>query len=707
MKTNIKRSILAGATALICTNALGAEYWLCAGSFNKTMPDNSVVQMWGYADVSNVTAFPAHACPASGNAAYTSPGPRLTVPLGNPNLIIHLQNTLGEATSLVIPGQTETAMAPVIIGNRVHSFTHEAPAGGTDNYTWGTTAKPLRPGSYIYETGTHPAKQVQMGLFGAVTKNNSATNAYPGGPAFSHNTEVVEFLSEIDPALHSRVASGAYGAACENPANPCTGTLDYNPSWFLVNGNAFVDPSPALPATIPAGNTAGTTLIRFFNMGLRSHNMILQGGSMKVIAEDGRVLPAPHDQYSIMMAAGKTHDVLFRPSAAGIYPLYERMHNLASRDRTVNVKTGGLMSFLNVSAGTGNTSPSLNAIPTPQSAIVGTAFSLTAVGVDADVGDAITYSMSGNPTWLSINSTTGIMSGTPDVAGSSTVTVTATDLSGATANQIFTLNVTSAVATPIIYFSTAGNVNPTGLTTGIADNADIYSWNGIAFSRPVNTARNVISETGFIANPLPSSASVDELKYVDASQFYLSFANDVTLPGLGLVQDEDIVYYNNGVWSVFFDGTAAGLSSATAATELNLDVDAFTVIGSTVYFSTFGNSNPPGVTGIADNADIYSWNGTAFARVVNMSGAAEAGVITNPVPGAANVDGLKFVDPSHFYLSFTTDVVLPNTGGTLAVQDEDIVYYNNGVWSVFFDGTPGLGTATAQQIDGFDIIPLP
>jgi hypothetical protein len=31
----------------------------------------------------------------------------------------------------------------------------------------------------------------------------------------------------------------------------------------------------------------------------------------------------------------------------------------------------------------------------------------------------------------------------------------------------------------------------------------------------------------------------------------------------------DVVYYNNGVWSVYFDGTARGLTAG------NLDVDAF------------------------------------------------------------------------------------------------------------------------------------
>ena len=75
------------------------------------------------------------------------------------------------------------------------------------------------------------------------------------------------------------------------------------------------------------------------------------------------------------------------------------------------------------------------------------------------------------------------------------------------------------------------------------------------------------------------------------------------------MQDEDVVYYNAGTWSVFFNGDRAGLTAA------NLDLDAISVGGATVYFSTVGNTNPPGVGGTADDADIYSWNGTSFARV--------------------------------------------------------------------------------------------
>jgi|GEM_PF-385685 VCBS repeat-containing protein len=361
MKTNLKRSLLASAVALACGNALGAEYWLCAGTFSKTMPDGSSVTMWGYAqdDDSDLT----NGC---GAGAYSSPGPRLTVPVGEASLTIHLRNNLPTPTSLVIPGQTASesgAMVPVKVAGRMHSFTHEVAQGTTGVYTWD-----LRPGSYAYQTGTHPAVQVQMGLFGALTQDAAASSAYTGVP---YSNEVMQFYSEIDPALHTAVAGGTYG-----PGRVMTSTINYNPKWFLVNGDVFVDPSPAAPATIQAGNVNETTLIRFFNMGLRSHTMVLQGTDMKLAAEDGHLVPTQHNQYSLMVAAGKTQDVTIIPTTPGTLPLYERQHNLTTSTGTAK-KTGGLMSFLQV----GGTSPNPVGVADPYSTDEDVALNVSAPGV--------------------------------------------------------------------------------------------------------------------------------------------------------------------------------------------------------------------------------------------------------------------------------------------------------------------------------------
>ena len=217
------------------------------------------------------------------------------------------------------------------------------------------------------------------------------------------------------------------------------------------------------------------------------------------------------------------------------------------------------------------------------------------------------------------------------------------------------------VAAPkTFYFSTVGNTNPPGVA-GIADNSDIYRWDGTAFSRVVDVTAAGIS--------VPAQANVDGMVVVGASDFYLSFAarNRTSplpalvppeiLPDVGVVEDEDIVHYSGGTWSVYLDGTAAGL------TGNNRDLDAFDIVGGTLYLSTLANTNPPGAGGSADDADIYRWNGgTSFTRVFDAT--------ANGLPSAADIDGLQVVSENHFYLSFNVDVAVPDLG---TVQDEDIV----------------------------------
>ena len=255
--------------------------------------------------------------------------------------------------------------------------------------------------------------------------------------------------------------------------------------------------------------------------------------------------------------------------------------------------------------------------------------------------------------------------------GSYTLYVRARDAAG---NWSAVGSVTLVVSAPPVYFSTFGNTNPPGVG-GTADDADIYYWNGAAFSRTFDAS----------TNGLPGSANVDGYVRVDATHFYMSFSADTTVPGPGAVQDEDIVYYNSGVWTVYFDGTAAGLTAA------NQDVDAFDIVGGVLYFSTFGNTNPPGVVGTADDADIYTWNGAAFSRAFDAT--------VNGLPTGANVDGYVRVDATHFYMSFSADTTVSGLG---AVQDEDIVYYNNGVWSLYFDGTARGLADPNEDIDAFD-----
>ena len=238
-----------------------------------------------------------------------------------------------------------------------------------------------------------------------------------------------------------------------------------------------------------------------------------------------------------------------------------------------------------------------------------------------------------------------------------------------------------------IRYSTVGNAAPAGLP-GDPDDADVYGWSGTDHSRlwDASVAR------------LPAGANVDGLTWVDANHFYLSFTDRVVIPRPGsrlVVEDEDVVYYDAGVWRLWFDGSSHRLPSS-------VDVVGAAVVGGTLYFATGCNVVPPGggKAGSGDDADVYRWNpasgGNTYTRVFD---ATDAGL-----PAALTVDALDLTDPAHLYLSFSNaDATVPGLGVN-GVQDEDVVSYANGIWSLYFDGTShGLGGSPDLDVDAVDI----
>jgi subtilase family serine protease len=82
--------------------------------------------------------------------------------------------------------------------------------------------------------------------------------------------------------------------------------------------------------------------------------------------------------------------------------------------------------------------------PGSKSGTVGSAASLQIAASDSASGQTLTYSATGLPAGLSINSATGLISGTPTTAGASSVTVTVKDTTGATGSTTFSWTVTGS-----------------------------------------------------------------------------------------------------------------------------------------------------------------------------------------------------------------------------------------------------------------------
>ena len=131
--------------------------------------------------------------------------------------------------------------------------------------------------------------------------------------------------------------------------------------------------------------------------------------------------------------------------------------------------------------GTGTGSVTVTS-PGNQTSTVNTAVSLQITATDT-AGGTPSYSATGLPAGLSINASTGLVSGTPTAAGTSTVTVTARDTSNSAGTASFTWTVTPSggggsggcTATYAIgnSWSTGFTANVTVTNTG---SAAIQSW---------------------------------------------------------------------------------------------------------------------------------------------------------------------------------------------------------------------------------------
>ena len=112
------------------------------------------------------------------------------------------------------------------------------------------------------------------------------------------------------------------------------------------------------------------------------------------------------------------------------FELWQGGAGLATRSFSVNVGSGG------------------NAVtvtnPGNQAGTAGTAASVQVRASDSASGQTLTYGATGLPPGLSVNSSTGLISGTPTTSGTYSTTVTAKDGTGASGSAAFTWTVGSA-----------------------------------------------------------------------------------------------------------------------------------------------------------------------------------------------------------------------------------------------------------------------
>ncbi|MFJ9947635.1 M4 family metallopeptidase [Kitasatospora sp. NPDC091207] len=162
--------------------------------------------------------------------------------------------------------------------------------------------------------------------------------------------------------------------------------------------------------------------------------------------------------------------------------------------------------------------------PGNQSTKVGTAVSLS---IKASGGTApLTYSATGLPAGLSINASSGLITGTPTTIGTSTVTVTAKDAANKTGTASFTWTVSdsSSTCTPAQLLGNAGfetgTAAPWTASSGVVDNSASQAAHGGSWKSWLNgygsTHSDNLSQT--VTIPAGCKASLSFYLHVDTAE---------------------------------------------------------------------------------------------------------------------------------------------------------------------------------------------
>ncbi len=300
---------------VVCETSPSNSFNLTATSGYILTPDGNSIFMWGYAGASGL---------------FQLPGPTMCVPEGA-TVTVTLKNLLREPVSVLFPGQTgvtadgQTAQ-PVLdtsVPPKVTSLVKPAAAsGGTVTYSFVAA----RPGTYLYESGTDVAKQVQMGLYGALIVRPANAGTIIDGQAyddpasvFDPQHEYLHLLSEIDPVVHLAVER-----------NRTFDLSQLRARYFLINGRSMPDtiaPNSAawlpsqpygamvhiLPKPVGATNFK-PALIRYLNAGTGTYPFHPHGNDQRVIGQDGYPLIAAgaadtsYEKFLIDIGPGQTVD---------------------------------------------------------------------------------------------------------------------------------------------------------------------------------------------------------------------------------------------------------------------------------------------------------------------------------------------------------------------------------------------------------------
>lgn len=194
---------------------------------------------------------------------------------------------------------------------------------------------------------------------------------------------------------------------------------------------------------------------------------------------------------------------------------------------------------------------------------------------------------------------------------------------------------------------------------------------------------------------------------------WMSFAKSTDVPGLGRVENEDVVAFDllNASWSWVFDGSDVGLGSFA------IDALARTPGGELLLSFRNPNIRIPGIIGAPgggdriDDSDIIRFQPTTLGNDTTGSfhfffDGSDVGLADNE----HNIDALALTPAGNLLLStegaFASGKHVWTSGDVFLFIPNELAAFTSGVYAPWFDGlSAGLGDDPGENVDGACLLP--
>jgi hypothetical protein len=297
------------------------------------------------------------------------------------------------------------------------------------------------------------------------------------------------------------------------------------------------------------------------------------------------------------------------PTATGTFSF-----TITATDSQVSGLTGSRAYTLTVNAGTSST---LTVNPaTLAGATVNQAYSAALSATGGSGTYTFTVSSGSLPSWLSLNTSTGVLSGAPTISGTSSFTITATDsgTAGLTGNQVYTLTVNPAASLAVgpVTLPNATSNSAYSATVTASGGSGTYSFaatSGMPSWLTLNATTGVLSGTPTTTGSSTFSISAADSKNagVTGSQTYTLVVNAAssltvspsTLPSATANSSFSATFSATGGSGTYTFAVTSG--SLPSGLTLNTSTGALsgtpTTAGSSTFTITASDSKTSGLTG--------------------------------------------------------------------------------------------------------------